>query len=156
MMRLALLLCVLAGPAFALSCKPQNFAADFNRVAAAAEVYSLVYGELIYEGQSADEPVLSAQFKGRMFGRVGRGAEEVIPITITRECTGGMCAPVPPPGTVMLAFLEQRGARLHLYSGLCAPDYALNPSLGRIAAIRACMRAGQCGDEELQAFDLNR
>ena len=125
-------------------------------VAAAEEVYSLVLGELVYDKAPTDQRVFSARFKGRMFGRVGRGAREMIPVTVTRTCQGRVCGPIPPPGVVMLAFLEQRGAQMHLHSGVCAPDFAINPSLGRIAAIRTCMRERKCGDDELQAFDLNR
>ena len=146
-----------AAPAFGLSCKAPNFGESFNRVAAVEEVYSVGYGQLrplgevppYVDGQPRE---VKMRFVGKMLGRLGFGETGTVDVTVATECAGSFCGPIPTTQTPMLAFLEHKSGGLALRSGACEPDFHLNPSLGQISAVRACMREGTCGDDEIDAF----
>ena len=148
---------MLASPAFGLSCKAPNFGENFNRVAAVEEIYSVGYGQLrpldgvpaYVEGQPR---AVKMQFVGKMLGRMGFGQTGTVEVTVRTECAGSFCGPIPTTQTQMLAFLEHQAGGLALRSGACEPDYHLNPSLGQLSAVRACMTAGTCGADEIDAF----
>lgn len=157
MRSLILIAALLAGPAHGLSCKAPNFGEDFNRIAVVEEVYSVGYGQLrevdpVPDEVSGQPRSVRMRFVGKMLGSSGFGQTGAVDVTVNTECAGDWCGPIPTTGTQMLAFLEHRGDGLALRSGACAPDYLLNPTLGQIGAVRACMRLGQCGTAELSAF----
>ena len=158
MRRLGLMLFLLgATPAFGLSCKAPNFGEDFNRIAVVEEVYSVGYGqlrplELVPDYVDGQPRSVKMQFVGKMLGRLGFGETGTVEVTVTTGCAGSFCGPIPTTQTPMLAFLEHKPAGLALRSGACAPDYHLTPSLGQLAAVRACMKAGTCGTDEIDAF----
>ncbi len=160
MLRLAVVLTFFASPVFALSCKAPNFGEAFNRAAAAEEVYSLVYGRFQEAGpvpeyvQGKPREVVLA-FIGKQLGRTGFGEMQTIPVIVKTDCAGDWCGPLPPLGDQTMAFLEQVGSDLVLTSPACPGDYHVNPSLGQISAIRACMSALECGEDEIKAFELN-
>ncbi len=160
MLRLTLLLSMLCGPAFALSCKAPNFGENFNEAAAAEEVYSLMYGHIqpadpVPEYQEGKPREFVAAFIGKQLGGSGFSETVTLPVTVKTECVSAWCGPVPPFDEQMLVFIEQVGADLVLTSQACPGTYHLKPSLGQISAVRACMSALQCGAEEISAFADN-
>lgn len=161
MRKFALTLAVLlqANAALALSCKPPNFADDFDRIARAVELYSVAYGTLRLAGPlqsyvTGEAREVLFEFNGKLLGR--RGEKVTREVLLRTECTGSWCGQIPPEGQPMLMFLQNERAGLSLRSGACSGDFYINPSLGKVAAIRACMRKGLCGDAEREAFDLTR
>lgn len=162
-MRLALLslislAAIEVSPASALSCMPPNFADDFNRAAEAEELYSLVYGTMD-PVEAIDADAMEAEFRltGRRLGRREFRAEETLRVNVARSCAGEFCAPFPPSGTPMLTLIEHmKDGSFLLEIAPCSGVVHLNPTLGRVSAIRACMRAGKCGPDEHEAFDLTR
>lgn len=158
MLRLTLALVMLCGPAFALSCKAPNFGENFNDAAAAEEVYSLMYGRIQPAGpvpdyQEGKPREVVVAFIGKQLGRTGFSETVTLPVTVKTECVSAWCGPIPPVDEQMLVFLEQVGADLVLTSQACPGSYHLNPSLGQISAVRACMSALECGAQEIGAFD---
>lgn len=157
---LACALLGLAGPAAALSCMAPNFAEAFNRIAAAEEVYSVFYGQLratetvppYVEGQPRS---VKMQLVGKELGRRGFSDTGTVDVTVETSCSGSWCGPIPATMTQMLVFLEHTEAGLRLTSHACQSDYHVEPSLGQVAAIRACMKDVQCHADEIAAFDLN-
>lgn len=146
--------------AYALSCKAPNFGEDFNRIAAAEEVYSLAYGQFREAGpipdyQEGQPREVVVAFVGKLMGSRGFGETQSLPVTIKTECASAWCGPIPTLNTQMLVFLEQVPGALQLTSHVCPTNFFANPSLGQISAIRACMTDGTCGDDEMAAFDLN-
>lgn len=160
MLRYMAALMLMAGPAFGLSCQAPNFGQSFNRAVAADEVYSLVYGQLrevapIPEGVRGQPRTVPMQFVGKVMGANGFSETQTLSVTIETRCAGSWCGTIPTLEKPMLAFFEQREGGLVLTSHACTSDFHLNPSLGQVSAIRACMRAMDCGEDELEAFDLN-
>ena len=159
MRSLVLILSLLAAPAFGLTCKPRNFGEDFNRIAVVEEIYSVGYGQLrevdpIPDAVEGQPRSVRMRFVGKMLGGSGFGQTGSVDITVNMECAGSFCGPVPTTRTPMIAFLEHKDDGLALKSGVCAPDYLLSPTLGQLSAVRACMRLGACGEEELDAFEI--
>lgn len=161
MRSLALALCLVlqAGTAVALSCKPPNFGEDFNRIARAVDLYTVAYGTLRLAGalqsyERGQPREILFEFNGKFIGhRQQKLTREVL---VRTECTGAWCGQVPPEDTPIVMFLKHENAGMSLASGPCIKDYFAAPSLGRVSAIRACLRKGLCGDAELDAFDMNR
>lgn len=157
MRSLVFLAVMMASPAFGLSCKAPNFGEQFNYVAGVEEVYSVGYGQLrplgevppYVDGQPRD---VKMRFVGKMLGRLGFGETGTVDVTVKTECAGSFCGPIPTTQTPMLAFLEHQSDGLTLRSAACTPDFLLNPSLGQISAVRACMTSGTCGADEIDAF----
>ena len=159
MRSLVFCLLVLAGPAFGLSCKAPNFAEDFNRIAAVEEVYSVAYGQLREVGivppaVDGEPRSVKMRFVGRMLGQLGFGETGTVDVTVNTTCAGSFCGPLPTTQTPLLAFLEHGDGGMTLRSAACAPDYHINPSLGQVSAIRACMRELNCGADEIDAFTI--
>lgn len=145
----------LAAPAHGLSCKPPNFGERFNEAAAAEEVYSLHYGVLTpgLDGDDlADGGSAPYLFEGKQLGRQGFGETEEIGLILIRECAGSFCGPLPTSGVPLLLLAEHRGDAMVLTADPCGTNVSLEPGFGRVAAIRACMRALACGPEEIEAF----
>ena len=156
---LAMISVIAASPALALSCKAPNFGEDFNRIARAVELYSVAYGTLRLAGTlqsyTRGEPrEVLFEFNGTY---LGQGAtKRVAEVVVRTECVSAWCGQIPPEETPMLMFLQHERNGLSLLSGPCASDFFIAPSLGKVGAIRACLRMGRCGDAEKAAFDLNR
>ena len=151
----ALLSSLAAQPTLALSCKEPNFADRFNEAAAAEEVYALFLGTLTPMVEPTDlTGTMSAPFRleGRQLGRAGFGETTAIDVLIERTCAGSSCGPFPPADTPLLALVEQRGAAMVITADPCSTDISPTPGFGRVAAIRACMRALDCGPSEIDAF----
>lgn len=161
MLRLTVALSLLIAPAAnALSCKAPNYGEDFNRIAAAEEVYSLAYGQFreagpVPEYEDGEPREFVVAFVGKLMGSNGFGETQSLPVTIKTECASAWCGPVPTLETQMLVFLEQVPGALQLTSHVCPTDFFASPSLGQISAIRACMTDGTCGADEIEAFNLN-
>ena len=147
----------LPSAATALSCKPPNFAEDFNRVSAADEVYSLVFGRFAESSEDlADATNTELRFTGKRLGVNGFRVEETFPVAVSRECVGDFCAPFPKTGTHFLAYFQHIGQGFAYVARPCAADLDLNPSIGRVSALRTCMRLGECGPDEISAFNPDR
>ena len=147
------------GPAAALSCKPPNFALGFNVAADAEELYSLVFGVLSPLGSEAllaNATTARFHLNGRRLGRNAFRPEETLIVEIQRHCVNRTCAPFPKTGSPHLLLVEHRGNDLAMDLRPCGQNLHLNPSLGRVSAIRACMRKGHCGAAEIEAFDLTQ
>jgi len=148
---------LMATPAFGLSCAPPNFGNAFNEAAAAEEVYSLVYGRFqeagpipeLVEGEPRE---FTYAFIGKQLGQSGFGETQTVPVIVKTECLSAWCGPVPPVDTQLLAFLEQVGGDLVLSSHACPKDFKVEPSLGEVSAVRACMSNLKCGPDELGAL----
>ena len=161
MFRLCFAICLfLANPAFGLSCKAPNFAERFNYIAGVEEVYSLLHGRF-QEAGPIPEPVagqpreFALAFIGKAIGQQGSGETVTIPVIVKTSCVGEWCGPTPPLGENLLLFAEHLDQDHGLNVDACPADYHVNPSLGQLAAIRACMTDLQCGAEEISAFELN-
>jgi len=160
MLRSLILLLLLPTHALALSCAAQNFGEDFNRIAEAPELYSILYGSLqsneaISQAKTSAPREASYTFEGRYIGLRQDQAGELT-ITAKTSCIKSWCGGLPPVETPVLMYVQHDGAALTLASGACVKDFIVNPSLGQVTAIRACMRAGSCGAEEIGAFSQNR
>lgn len=160
MFRLTCALLLISGPVYALSCKVPNFAEGFNRVAAAEEVYSLGYGRLKEIGPVPDyirgKPrEIAVEFVGKLMGSSNFGQTQTLHVTVITQCASAWCGPMPSTEEQMLVFLEQRNQELILTSHICPQDFHLSPSLGQVTAIRECMKALTCGDDEIKAFNPN-
>ena len=123
-------------------------------------MYSVAYGQLreldpippYVEGTPRS---VKMQFVGKMLGRSGFGDTGTVDVTVNTSCAGSWCGPIPTTQTQLLVFLEHKSYGLAISSPACSPDFHLNPSLGQLAAVRACMRDGACGIDELDAFNVN-
>jgi len=157
MLKSLLALALTATPAFGLTCAPPNFGEAFNEAAAAQEVYALMKGRFqeagpipeLVEGKPRE---FTYAFIGKQLGQSGFGDTQTLPVIVKTECVSAWCGPVPPVDNELMVFLEQVGSDLVLTSHPCPKDYTVQPSLGQISAIRACMSKLECGPEELTAL----
>jgi hypothetical protein len=157
MLRTLIAFAMMTTPAFGLSCAPPNFGEAFNEAAEAEEVYSLVYGRFQEAGPIPDyvegQPrEFTYAFIGKQLGQSGFSQTQTIPVIIKTECVSAWCGPVPPVDTQVLSFLEHVGSDHVLTSHTCPKDYKVEPSLGEVSAVRACMSNLSCGPEELGAL----
>lgn len=141
----------------ALSCKRPNFAEEFNRVAAAPELYSVVYGTLkavspIPSYAPGEPRKVAYVMEGRRMGQRGFRGWEDIDFLAQTGCAGEWCGALPPEGHPVLAFLQHEDVGLTLDVPACSTDFTVAPSLGQVTAIRVCLREGTCGADELDAF----
>ena len=93
-------------------------------------------------------------FIGKQLGQYGFGETQTIPVIIKTECVSAWCGPVPATETQTMAFLEHVGSDLVLTSDPCPSDFKVQPSLGEVSAVRACMKNLSCGPDELAALGI--
>lgn len=151
---LALLLCFLSAPAWALSCARTGPADAFAQAQADKADWVVVYGRLTVDearlptmsgqGQSMAQKSyeVPAHIKGRALDKTGFGPvfERVITLRVT--CTGPWCGGAK-SGANYLAFLRKEGRRYVAPVDPCGTMFFGNPDKADLNAVKSCMR-GRC------------
>ena len=156
MMFRAIALCLLAGPAAALSCMAPDPVRTFQSLNAAPEEYVVVLGHLEFDPGALPGPTggamdpnrtdpprrVRATMTGKALGTAGFGMPWSGTVILEAECLGPWC-PWQQPGRYM-AFLKRDGDQRTLMVNACGGNAFGDPSAVDVARVEACMK-GTCG-----------
>ena len=150
---LAVLLCLAAAPAHALSCLRPSVEGSFATAHAAPQLYVVGLGRVVLgEGAAPPAPFgpdrgavvteLPAMFSGRIGGRDGFGAAIDLPVTLRLTCAAHWCGAAP-EGEV-LTFIEIADTGHRITEGPC-PQAILRAEPDTEARAAACLSdPGRC------------
>lgn len=145
--------------AAALSCIVPNMGRDFNQLADAPETYVVARGRLVPAGpvpevspdRAQSNKVFQAlyRFEGQHLGTVPRSDRALsVPVEVTVRCLGPWCAGFP-AATDQAMFLERTNGTYRVEIGPCPFGALAAPKPDQMAALRACLSAGRCGEAEI-------
>tara|TARA_R100000935_G_scaffold24000_1_gene43397 strand:- start:33 stop:518 length:486 start_codon:yes stop_codon:yes gene_type:complete len=148
---------VLAGPAVALSCFPQDVAETYRRAAEAAETYIVVHGRLSFDParlpstdmipqQKPAHTLIPARLTGQALTKGGFDQAFDRAITLDVQCFGPWCASAV-PGTQYLGFLERRDGGYVLAVDPCGGMGHAEPTPAMLDKALRCLQGGACTAE---------
>ncbi len=155
---LAACLAALASQATALSCIRPNPIATFQRVAAAEEVYYVLYGQLTFDeaalppGVSNDnDPMpdpIPARFEGKGLTKQGFTSDFISPVNLQVQCAGPWCGSARSGAEAVYFVLADDPATF--IADPCGGMIFEDPPQATLDALTTCMQGGACSPQPLQ------
>ncbi|MGR3468844.1 MAG: hypothetical protein ACU0CI_13295 [Shimia sp.] len=151
MIRLALVLCILAAQASALSCLPVTPLDAYRTARAAPEPYAVAMGTLTLQApppernlsRDGEDAFLPATFTGRALTTSGFDRAWSTELTAHLTCSGPWCGSLAEREDTLI-FLERRDDDWHLTAPACGGWTFPNPTTENLRAITTCHQGGPC------------
>jgi len=146
----ALVACLAAGPALALSCRAPDVVRSYLDADASDDFYTVVLGRI-----TAGIPIssdfaprsgtrIAARLRGRVLGPDGFARPYARSIQVQIGCAGAWCGNLPPQDRDVLVFLRHENGDRVLEVGPCPQWLFQNPDAEQVARVADCHTGGAC------------
>ncbi|SEN21816.1 hypothetical protein [Palleronia pelagia] len=145
----ALVACLAAGPALALSCRAPDVVRSYLDADASDDFYTVVLGRIragtpISSHTPSRDLRIAARMRGRALGPDGFARPIARPVQLNITCLSEWCGQPPPQDRDLLIFLRHEDGRLVLDLGPCPQWLFQNPNSEQVARVADCHTGGAC------------